>query len=134
MTSLSSFSPRALSVLRIMAGLLFLEHGTSKFFAFPVPFPMPGPLPTLLIAAGVIELICGALIALGLFTRLAAFIASGEMAVGYFMQHAPSGFWPIANKGEAAVLYCFIFLYLVFAGPGSWALDHVIGRDKAGAR
>jgi putative oxidoreductase len=134
MTNLSAFSPRALSVLRIMAGLLFLEHGTSKFFAFPVPFPIPGPLPTLLMVAGTIEIICGLLIALGLFTRLAAFVASGEMAAAYFIQHAPKSVWPIANSGEAAVLYCFIFLYLVFAGPGSWALDHVIGRRNASGR
>jgi putative oxidoreductase len=134
MPNLSAYSPRALAVLRIMAGLLFLEHGTSKFFAFPVPFPVPGPLPTLLMVAGVIELTAGALIALGLFTRLAAFIASGEMAAAYFIQHAPKSFWPIANMGEAAILFCFIFLYLVFAGPGSWALDHAIGRRNATTR
>jgi putative oxidoreductase len=131
MPNLSAFAPRALAVLRIMAGLLFLEHGTSKFFGFPVPFPMEGPLPTMLMAAGAIELVAGVLIALGLFTRLAAFVASGEMAVAYFMGHAPKGFWPVGNQGDAAVLYCFIFLYLVFAGPGSWALDHVLGRGGA---
>ena len=131
MPNLSAFSPRALAVLRIMAGLLFVEHGTSKFFAFPVPFPMQGPLPTLFMIAGTIELIGGALIALGLFTRFAAFIACGEMAAAYFIQHAPKGFWPIGNMGDAAVLYCFIFLYLVFAGPGSWALDHVVRRGGA---
>lgn len=132
MTNLSAYAPRALAILRIIAGLLFLEHATSKFFAFPVPFPMQ-PLPPLLIAAGVIELVAGTLIALGLFTRLAAFVASGEMAFAYFLQHIPNAFWPLVNKGEPALLFCFIFLYLVFAGPGSWALDNVIGRGRGAA-
>jgi putative oxidoreductase len=133
MTRLNAYAPRALALLRIMAGLLFLEHGTSKLLGFPVPFPMPGPLTTMILASAVIELVAGALIALGLFTRLAAFIASGEMAVAYFIGHAPKGFWPVGNMGDAAILYCFIFLYLVFAGPGSWALDHVVGRRPATA-
>src|SRR5256885_15289988 len=90
-----------------------------SFFGFPVPFPMH-PLPPLLIAAGAIEVVAGVLVTLGLFTRLAAFIASGEMAVAYWMQHAPNGFWPLANKGEAAILFCFVFLYLAAAGPGAW--------------
>lgn len=127
MPNLAPYAPRALAILRIMAGLLFVEHATSKFFAFPVPFPVQ-PLPTLLMAAGVIELVAGILITAGLFTRLAAFIASGEMAVAYFLQHNPNGFWPLANKGEPAILFCFVFFYLIFAGPGSWALDHAIGR------
>ena len=105
-----------------MTGLLFLEHALSKFFAFPVPFPVH-PLPPMLLAAGVIELVAGVLVTLGLFTRLAAFIASGEMAVGYFMMHFPKGFWPLVNKGEAAILFCFIFLYIVAAGPGAWSID-----------
>jgi putative oxidoreductase len=130
MANLTAWSPRILSILRIMAGLLFLEHGLSKFFGFPVPFPLPGPLPPLLMAAGAIELVAGALIAVGLFTRLAAFVASGEMAVAYFMQHAPKGFWPLANGGEGAILFCFAFLYLVFAGPGPWSLDALLGRGK----
>ena len=130
MPNLAALSPRALSVLRIVTGLLFLAHGTSKFFAFPVPFPMPGPLPPILMAAGIVELLAGTLITLGLFTRLAALLASGEMAVGYFMRHAPNGFWPIENKGEPAILFCFIFFYLVFAGPGSWALDNVLRRGR----
>jgi putative oxidoreductase len=88
---------------------------------------------TMILASAVIELVAGGLIALGLFTRFAAFIASGEMAVAYFIGHAPKGFWPVANMGDAAILYCFIFLYLVFAGPGSWALDHVIGRKGSAA-
>jgi putative oxidoreductase len=133
MTNLSAYAPRALAILRIMAGLLFLEHGTSKLLGFPVPFPMPGPMSTMILASAVIELVAGGLIALGLFTRFAAFIASGEMAVAYLIGHAPKGFWPVANMGDAAILYCFIFLYLVFAGPGSWALDHVIGRKGSAA-
>ena len=125
---LSRWQPQLLALLRIVTGLLFLEHGTSKFFAFPVPFPMQ-PLPPMLMAAGVIELVAGALITIGLFTRLAAFIASGEMAVGYFMMHAPQGFWPLVNKGESAILFCFVFLYLAAAGAGAWSIDEARTRD-----
>jgi len=127
MPNLSAYAPRALSILRIVAGLLFVEHATQKFFAFPAPFPMQ-PLPPLFMAAGTIELVAGTLITLGLFTRFAALIASGEMAVAYFMIHNPQSFWPILNKGEVVILFCFTFFYLVFAGPGSWALDHVVGK------
>jgi putative oxidoreductase len=119
---LGRLQPQLLGILRIVVGLLFLEHALSKFFAFPVPFPVH-PLPPLLIAAGVIELVAGVLVTIGLFTRIAAFIASGEMAVGYWMQHFPSGFWPLANKGEAAILFCFVFLYIAAAGPGAWSID-----------
>jgi putative oxidoreductase len=127
-TLLSRWQPQLLGIFRIVVGLLFLEHALSKFFGFPVPFPMH-PLPPLLMAAGVIELVAGFLITIGLFTRLAAFIASGEMAVAYWMQHVPSGgFWPLANKGEAAILYCFIFLYLAAAGAGAWGIDSA--REK----
>jgi putative oxidoreductase len=125
---LSRWQPQLLALLRIVSGLLFLEHGTSKFFAFPVPFPMQ-PLPPMLMAAGVIELVAGALITIGLFTRLAAFIASGEMAVGYFMMHAPQGFWPLVNKGESAILFCFVFLYLAAAGAGAWSIDEARTRN-----
>ena len=124
---LSRWQPQLLAVLRIVVGLLFLEHGLSKFFAFPVPFPMQ-PLPPLYVAAGVIECVAGILVAIGLFTRIAAFIASGEMAAAYFIQHAPKSFWPLANMGEAAILFCFVFFYLVFAGPGPWSLDAVLRR------
>jgi putative oxidoreductase len=126
---LSRWQPQALALLRIVTGLLFLEHGTQKFFAFPAPFPMPGPLPPMLLAAGVIELVAGVLITIGLLTRLAAFIASGEMAIGYFMMHAPQGFWPAVNKGEAAILFCFIFLYLAAAGAGAWSVDSARTRN-----
>src|SRR5690349_19167196 len=121
-TWLSRWQPQLLALLRIVTGLLFLEHATQKFFAFPIPFPMQ-PLPPMLVAAGVIELVAGVLITLGLFTRLAAFVASGEMAAAYFIMHFPKGFWPAANKGEAAILFCFIFLYLAAAGAGAWSVD-----------
>jgi putative oxidoreductase len=122
-TWLSRWQPQLLAVLRIVTALLLLEHGLSKFFGFPAPFPMPGPLPPLLIAAGVIECVAGVLVTLGLFTRLAAFIASGEMAVAYFIGHFPKSFWPVANMGDAAVLFCFVFLYIAAAGPGAWSID-----------
>jgi putative oxidoreductase len=125
---LSRWQPQLLALFRIMTGLLFLEHATQKFFAFPAPFPVH-PLPPLLIAAGVIELVVGFLVTIGLFTRPAAFIAAGEMAIGYFMMHFPQGFWPAINKGEAAILYCFIFLYLAAAGPGAWSIDAARTRD-----
>jgi putative oxidoreductase len=121
-TWLSRWQPQLLALLRIVVGLLFLEHGLSKFFGFPVPFPVH-PLPPLLVAAGVIELAAGALVTLGLFTRLAAFIASGEMAIAYWTQHFPKSPWPAANMGEGAILFCFIFLYLAAAGPGAWSVD-----------
>ena len=127
---LETYRPRILAILRIVAGLLFLEHGLSKFFGFPVPFPVH-PLPTLLIAAGAIELIAGLLITIGLFTRLAAFIASGEMAVAYWMQHFPKSPWPVANMGEAAILFCFVFLYICASGPGAWSVDHMRMRAPA---
>ena len=130
MPNLTAWSPQALAVLRIMTALLFLEHGTMKLFGFPAP--MPGPLPPLIMAAAAIEIAAGALIALGLFTRIAALVASGEMAVAYFMSHASKSFWPILNMGEAAILFCFVFLFLVFAGPGAWALDNARGRRPAG--
>ena len=128
-TWLSRWQPQLLALLRIFAGLLFLEHATQKFFAFPAPFAMPGPLPPMLMAAGVIELVAGVLITIGLFTRLAAFIASGEMAIGYFLMHFPQGFWPAVNKGEAAILFCFVFLYLAAAGPGAWNVDAARTRN-----
>jgi putative oxidoreductase len=121
---LEKYQPQLQGLLRIMTALLFMEHGLAKLFHFPVPQPgAPDPLPPLLLAAALIEVIGGALIAMGLFTRLVAFICAGEMAIGYFMFHAPQGFWPIVNMGEAAILYCFVFLYLSAAGPGAWSVD-----------
>ncbi len=116
-----------LSVLRIMAGLLFLEHGTQKILHFP-PGGIHPALTSLAGVSGLIELIGGAFLALGLFTRVTALICSGEMAVAYFMVHAHASFYPVVNKGELAVLYCFIFLYLVFAGGGVFGLDAAMRR------
>jgi putative oxidoreductase len=125
---LSRWQPQLLALLRIVVGLLFLEHGLQKFLGFPVPFPVH-PLPPMLIAAGAIEVIAGVLITIGLFTRLAAFIASGEMAAAYFIGHFPKGFWPAENMGEGAILYCFIFLYLAAAGAGAWSIDSARTRN-----
>jgi putative oxidoreductase len=119
-----NWSPKLLSVLRIVAGLGFLQHGTMKFFHFPPPPPaMSGPLNTLMTVAGTLELVGSALILIGLFTRPVAFILSGMMAVAYFMAHAPKSPFPALNGGEGAMLYCFIFLYLAAAGGGVWSAD-----------
>ena len=119
---LSRWQPQVLAILRIVVGLLFLEHALSKFFAFPVPFPVH-PLPPMLMAAGTVELVTSVLVTIGLFTRLAAFVASGEMAFAYFIGHFPKSFWPLANMGEGAILFCFVFLYLAAAGAGAWSVD-----------
>ena len=121
--SLSNWTPYALAVLRIVAGLIFLEHGTQKLLGFPSGERAFVDAMTLSWWAGVFELILGALITLGLFTRVAAFIAAGEMAVAYWIAHAPQNFFPVNNGGDAAILYCFVFLFLVFAGPGRWSID-----------
>ena len=129
MDRLGIWAPRMLSVLRIMAALLFMEHGLMKLFHFPAPQPgVPDPLPALLMAAAWIEVVGGALLAIGLFTRPVAFICAGEMAVAYFMGHAPQGFWPALNMGDAAILFCFVFLYLAFAGGGAWSVDAMRSR------
>lgn len=121
-STLTTWSPRMLSVLRIMAALLFLAHGTQKLLGFPASDFAPAFM-TLPWIAGVLELVGGALLALGLFTRPTALVLSGEMAVAYFMAHAPQSFFPSLNGGDAAILFSFIFLYLVFAGPGPWSVD-----------
>jgi putative oxidoreductase len=137
-----AWEPRILSILRIVTGLLFLEHGTQKIFNFP---PRPNAQPYRLFTlvpglAGIMELVGGILIVLGLFTRPVAFLLSGEMAFAYFMAHAPRGFFPIAmggNGGETAILYCFIFLYFAFVGAGVWSLDEMrapAGRAAAAPR
>jgi len=133
MFKLDKWAPHALAALRIMTALLMLQHATMKFFAFPAPMPMPGPLPGILVAAGAIEIVTGTLILLGLFTRPAAFLASGTMAAAYFMGHATQGFWPVLNQGEAAIMFCFAFFYLIFAGPGAWSLDALLRRRGAEA-
>jgi putative oxidoreductase len=128
-----SLSPHLLSVLRIMTGLLLLQHGTGKWLGFPAGVPgYPGSLSNLTMSttAGLFELIGGALIVVGLFTRPVAFILSGMTAVAYFWAHYPRGFFPILNGGELAVLYCFVFLYLFAAGGGSLSLDKLLrGKD-----
>jgi putative oxidoreductase len=116
-----------LSVLRIMTGLLFVEHGASKFLGFPHVDKVPDTM-SMSGVGGILELIGGALIVLGLFTRPVAFLLSGEMAVAYFYAHAPRGFYPLLNGGDAAILFCFVFLYLFFAGPGPWSLDAMMKR------
>ncbi|MBN9056489.1 MAG: DoxX family protein [Shinella sp. 65-6] len=121
---LSAWRPQALAALRIMAALLFIEHGTQKFFNFP-PAEQPfGDLMNLMGVAGMLEVVGGILILLGLFTRPAAFVLCGFMAVAYFMAHAPQSFFPVNNHGDAAILFCFVFLYLTVAGPGAFALDN----------
>jgi putative oxidoreductase len=119
----SKYLPEMLSIARIVIGLLFLEHGTAKLFGFP-PTPMPQPaIGTLLWVQGVIELVGGAFFAAGLLTRCVAFVLAGDMAVAYFMAHAPKSFFPILNGGDAAILYCFVSLLYVTAGPGRWSVD-----------
>ena len=152
---LAAWAPRVLSIARIVIAFLIIQHGTQKLLGYP---PQPAPpqpppqaaqqagqqpqqpqqrpaqqqsLPPLLLTASIIETFGGLLILLGLFTRPAAFLLAGEMAVAYFYQHAPNGFWPIVNRGEPAVLYCFFFLYLVFVGAGVWSLDYMMRRKQA---
>jgi putative oxidoreductase len=122
----SAWSPRLLSVLRIATSLLFLQHATAKLFGFPhVAYFDNLKLASLVGVAGLIELVGGALVLVGLFTRPVAFILSGQMAVAYFMAHAPQGFFPLLNQGELAALYCFVFLYLAAAGGGAWSVDEL---------
>lgn len=120
----AAWAPRLLSVLRIMAGLLYMAHGMAKLLKWPpVPAFAKVELMSLIGAAGVLELVGGALLIVGLFSRPVALILSGEMAVAYFMAHAPKGFLPLLNGGELAIVYCFLFLYIAAAGPGPWSLD-----------
>jgi len=149
MPNLDSWSPKVLSLLRFIAGLVFLQHGMQKVLGFPPkpPPPMPAPVvnamasaahaavahaPTLMMMlgkySGDIELVGGILLVLGLLTRVAAFICSGEMAFAYFMAHNPKGMYPINNGGDLAIMFCFVFLFLVFAGPGPIALDALMKK------
>ncbi len=127
----AAYAPLMLSMLRIMTGLLFLAHGTQKFLGFPAgEYAMSGwTFANAGAYAGVIELVAGALVAIGLFTRPAAFLASGTMAFAYFMGHASQGLWPVNNGGDAAILYCFAFLYFVFAGAGPFSIDGALRRE-----
>lgn len=132
MANPNSFSSKLsrcfLSIMRIATALLYMQHGGQKLFSIP-PAEQTPPLMSLMGLAGVLELFGGLLILLGLFTRPVAFILSGQMAVAYFMVHAPQGFWPLLNKGELAALYSFVFLYLAVAGGGSLSLDHLWRRS-----
>lgn len=126
---LNSWSPRILSVLRFISGFLMLWHGTQKLFNYP---PKDGftAAAGLMLVAGILEFAGGILLAVGLFTRWTAFVMSGLMAVAYFMAHASDGFLPIVNKGELAVIYCFIYFYLFFAGGGVWSLDNLLQKKN----
>jgi putative oxidoreductase len=125
----SIWAPRLLSVLRVVAALLFFEHGASKLFGFPPSDHSGAVFLTLPWFAGVLEFVGGALLVPGIFTRCVAFILSGEMAVGYWMVHAPKSFYPVINGGDAAILYCFLFLYLAAAGGGPWSVDALWRRN-----
>jgi putative oxidoreductase len=134
MQFLDKYAPYALAVLRVVTALLFIEHGTSKLFGFPA---MPGAgsaggsLPPLILVAALLEVFGGLAILVGFFTRPVAFILSGLMAVAYWMAHVPKGgFFPLTNGGDAAVLFCFVFFYLVFAGPGAWSIDGRTGSSQ----
>jgi putative oxidoreductase len=134
MQSLSKYAHYALAVLRIVTALLFIEHGTAKLFGFPAmagPGSAGGSLPPILLLAAILEVFGGLAILVGFFTRPIAFILSGLMAVAYWMAHVPKGgFFPLTNGGDAAVLFCLIFLYLVFAGPGAWSIDGRTGSSQ----
>jgi putative oxidoreductase len=126
---MSRWAPQLLSVMRIIVGFTFLAHGTQKLFAFPPPATALPPM-TGMWFAGALEFVGGVMLMIGLFTRPVAFILSGMMAVAYFYAHAGQGFWPIVNKGELAVVYCFVFLYLSAAGGGPWSLDAILARRR----
>lgn len=128
----AALAPQLLSILRIVSALMFLQAGTMKLFGWPIG--MPGGATVSLTSqvgiGGILEAVGGVLLLVGLFTRPAAFILSGEMAVAYFQFHYPQGFWPIVNQGQPAVLYCFIWLYFSAAGPGPWSLDALLRRKR----
>ncbi|MEP7149760.1 MAG: DoxX family protein [Acidobacteriota bacterium] len=129
---LGSYSSYIYSLLRIVAGLLFLMHGTQKLFGWPLKLPMP--VDTMTTAIGVFEVIAGLMIIIGLFASIFAFIASGMLAVGYFMIHQPTGTWPIQNGGEPAVLLCFIFLYIAARGSGAFSVDAMRRRNVSAGK
>jgi len=127
----AGWGPQMQSLLRVVAGAMFLLAGTMKIFAFPAGMPPNGGtavFPSQIWIGGALEVVCGGLLLLGLFTRPAAFLMAGQMAVAYFQFHAPGGFWPILNNGVTAVLYCFVWLFFSAAGPGSWSLDARRGK------
>lgn len=128
------WTPRMLSILRIVAAFMFMQHGAQKLFGFLGPANATAPeLFSQMWVAGVLEFFGGALVLVGWFTRPVAFLLSGLMAVAYFQAHAPRGFWPLQNRGELAALYCFTNLYMVFAGAGAWSIDALLKRRKSAA-
>jgi putative oxidoreductase len=132
MSSLDRYAPYALAALRIVAALLFMEHGTVKLFGFPEVEGRGGggELPPLMLIGGILEVLGGRALVIGLFTRPIAFLLSGQMAVAYWMFHfKPDAFYPIQNGGDGAILFCFVFLYLFFAGAGAWAVDNMLKRN-----
>jgi len=125
------WASRMLSIVRILAAFMLMQHGGQKLFGFPPSaHPMPHPLPPLMLVAGILEFFGGLLLLIGLFTRPIAFILAGEMATAFFMAHLPRGFWTVNNVGEPAVLNCFIFLYLAVAGGGAWSIDRLRRRSR----
>lgn len=126
MQQLDNYRPHALAVLRIMTALLFIEHGTQKLFGFPGDGTIVSYV-SLMGLAGILEVVGGICLVIGFKTRIVAFVLGGMMAVAYFMAHAPQTFFPVLNGGDAAILFCFVFLYLVFSGPGAWSVD---GRSE----
>jgi putative oxidoreductase len=132
---LNRYQPEAIAILRIATAIIFILHGTQKLLGFPAP-PASGlpPLFSLYGIGGLLELVGGALILVGLWTRPTAFVLSGMMAVAYWMFHAPRNLYPVLNNGDAAILYCFVFLLLVFTGPGAWSVDGMRGREAMPAR
>ena len=131
MNALNRFADPFYCIMRLVVGLMFACHGLDKVFG--TFNPKAEALPPMMLVGGWLEIICGFLIALGLLTRLAAFIGSGEMAVAFFMMHAQKSLIPYVNKGELAVVYCFVFFYIFLRGPGAWSIDAMIGRGKATA-
>jgi putative oxidoreductase len=125
--NLEKISPYMLSVLRIVVALLFLQHGLQKYFGFPSAGP---PMSPLLYVQGAIEIVGSVLLLVGAYTRVVAFVLAGDMAVAYFMAHFPRSFFPAANGGDLAVLYCFVFLYLLFAGGGPWSVDRLVLKQE----
>jgi putative oxidoreductase len=129
--SIARWEPVMRGILRIVTGFLFMLHGTQKLFGFPASEPRePVAIMSLMGLAGILEVFGGFLILIGLFTRPVAFLLAGEMAVAYFMAHAPNSFWPVLNQGESSVLFCFIFLFFMVAGAGALSVDSAIGRRR----
>lgn len=132
MKIIQRWTPELLSILRIVSAGSFFTHGTMKLFAWPAPFEYP--MNAMLYVAGTLEVAGGILLVAGLFTRPIAFLLSGLMAFAYFIAHSPQGFFPVLNHGEAAMLYCFVFLYIAAAGPGSFSIDALAGRAQQPVR